>query len=308
MWFIWHIYKDNNVLRYVRLDQNTYVHKQTVCVWATNKHIAFLLHPVSTFHFSICLSCLFSILNIFHLPCMPFLPVVMVTVKSPTRAVVLKMAVQRRGFDREPPRPGSACSLKRSPLVQAELCEARPSSACSRPSPLSKKWVEKVKWGWGIKARVEGWLWPACACLSLHLNSAVCLLIQERAYRSPEKKSSLPRPAKSLTRHIPAAEQEDNSTPSRPTCKNLHGPKPSDCLLPRLIASLLTRLFVLYFNSQHLPLPTCCFTPDFPFLFPSSVKRSEQRTPGLEEPLVWQVEHLVDPFRPFTPSSSTSVY
>lgn len=38
----------------------------------------------------------------------------------------------------------------------------------------------------------------------------------ERAYRSPEKRSSLPRPAKSLTRHIPAAEQEDN-TPSRPT-------------------------------------------------------------------------------------------
>uniref|UniRef100_A0A3Q4HNX7 Microtubule-associated protein n=1 Tax=Neolamprologus brichardi TaxID=32507 RepID=A0A3Q4HNX7_NEOBR len=102
---------------------------------------------------------------------------------SPTRAVILKMAMQRRGFDREPPRPGSACSLKRSPLVQAELCEARPSSACSRPSPLSKKWVEK-----------------------------------ERAYRSPEKKSSLPRPAKSLTRHIPAAEQEDNSIPSRPTC------------------------------------------------------------------------------------------
>uniref|UniRef100_A0A3Q2U7P3 Microtubule-associated protein n=1 Tax=Fundulus heteroclitus TaxID=8078 RepID=A0A3Q2U7P3_FUNHE len=44
-----------------------------------------------------------------------------------------------------------------------------------------------------------------------------CLLIQERTYRSPEKRSSLPRPAKSLTRHIPAAEQED-STPSRPTC------------------------------------------------------------------------------------------
>ncbi|XP_070850019.1 microtubule-associated protein 2-like isoform X8 [Chaetodon trifascialis] len=39
----------------------------------------------------------------------------------------------------------------------------------------------------------------------------------ERAYRSPEKRSSLPRPAKSLTRHIPAAEQEDNSTPCRPT-------------------------------------------------------------------------------------------
>uniref|UniRef100_A0A3Q3N460 Microtubule-associated protein n=1 Tax=Mastacembelus armatus TaxID=205130 RepID=A0A3Q3N460_9TELE len=39
----------------------------------------------------------------------------------------------------------------------------------------------------------------------------------ERAYRSPEKRSSLPRPAKSLTRHIPASEQEDNSTYSRPT-------------------------------------------------------------------------------------------
>uniref|UniRef100_A0AAV2LBK6 Microtubule-associated protein n=1 Tax=Knipowitschia caucasica TaxID=637954 RepID=A0AAV2LBK6_KNICA len=39
----------------------------------------------------------------------------------------------------------------------------------------------------------------------------------ERTYRSPEKRSSLPRPAKSLTRHIPASEQDD-STPSRPTC------------------------------------------------------------------------------------------
>ncbi|XP_061687041.1 microtubule-associated protein 2-like isoform X8 [Syngnathoides biaculeatus] len=39
----------------------------------------------------------------------------------------------------------------------------------------------------------------------------------ERAYRSPEKRSSLPRPSKSLTRHLPAAEQEDNSTPPRPT-------------------------------------------------------------------------------------------
>ncbi|XP_055022689.1 microtubule-associated protein 2-like [Boleophthalmus pectinirostris] len=38
----------------------------------------------------------------------------------------------------------------------------------------------------------------------------------ERTYRSPEKKSSLPRPAKSLTRHIPAAEQEDGA-PTRPT-------------------------------------------------------------------------------------------
>ncbi|XP_034720230.1 microtubule-associated protein 2-like isoform X4 [Etheostoma cragini] len=100
---------------------------------------------------------------------------------SPTRAVLLKMAFQRRVSDQQPPRPGSACSLKRSPLVQAELIEARCSSACSGPSPLPNEWAEK-----------------------------------ERAYRSPEKRSSLPRPAKSLTRHIPAAEQED-STPSRPT-------------------------------------------------------------------------------------------
>ncbi|XP_038136915.1 microtubule-associated protein 2-like isoform X4 [Cyprinodon tularosa] len=94
---------------------------------------------------------------------------------SPTRAVLLKMAVQRGGGS---PRPSSACSLKRRPLVEAMLWEARPSSAGSRPPPPSNKW--------------------------------------ERTYRSPEKRSSLPRPAKSLTRHIPAAEQED-STPSRPT-------------------------------------------------------------------------------------------
>uniref|UniRef100_A0A8D3DDD3 Microtubule-associated protein n=1 Tax=Scophthalmus maximus TaxID=52904 RepID=A0A8D3DDD3_SCOMX len=100
---------------------------------------------------------------------------------SPTRAVLLKMAMQRRGYDQHPPRPGSACSLKRSPLVEAELNEGRPSSACSHPSPLPDKWAEK-----------------------------------ERTYRSPEKRSSLPRPAKSLTRHIPAAEQDD-STPCRPT-------------------------------------------------------------------------------------------
>ncbi|XP_061918400.1 microtubule-associated protein tau-like isoform X7 [Entelurus aequoreus] len=39
----------------------------------------------------------------------------------------------------------------------------------------------------------------------------------ERAYRSPEKRSSLPRPSKSLTRHLPAAEQEESS-PCRPAC------------------------------------------------------------------------------------------
>nr|XP_043868353.1 microtubule-associated protein 2-like isoform X3 [Solea senegalensis] len=104
---------------------------------------------------------------------------------SPTRAELLKMAVRHRGSGQHPPRPGSACSLKQSPLVEAELSEARPSSACTRRSPLPNKWAGK-----------------------------------ERAYRSPEKRSSLPRPAKSLTRHIPAAEQDD-STPSRPTSSDL---------------------------------------------------------------------------------------
>lgn len=61
--------------------------------------------------------------------------------QSPTRAVLLKMAVQRGGGS---PRPGSACVLKRSPLVEAELCEARSSSACSYPAPLPNKLAGKV--------------------------------------------------------------------------------------------------------------------------------------------------------------------
>ncbi|KAM6958038.1 uncharacterized protein LKV04_022159 isoform 3-T3 [Tautogolabrus adspersus] len=101
---------------------------------------------------------------------------------SPTRAVLLKLAVQRRAAEYPPPRPASACSVKRNTPEEAEFSEARPASACARKAPLPKSIRE-----------------------------------QERAYRSPEKRSSLPRPAKSLTRHIPAAEQEDNSTPSRPT-------------------------------------------------------------------------------------------
>ncbi|XP_068165530.1 microtubule-associated protein 2-like isoform X3 [Antennarius striatus] len=103
--------------------------------------------------------------------------------QSPSRATLLKMAVECRASNHHPDRPRSACSLKRNPLVEAELSEVRPTSACAHPSPLLNKCAEK-----------------------------------ERAYRSPEKRSSLPRPAKSLTRHIPAAEQEDSGTPSRPTC------------------------------------------------------------------------------------------
>nr|XP_057907073.1 microtubule-associated protein tau-like isoform X12 [Doryrhamphus excisus] len=97
---------------------------------------------------------------------------------SPTRPVLLKMAVQHLGSNQQIPRPSSACSLKRSPQVEAVLGEARPTSACSRPPPPPNT--------------------------------------QERAYRSPEKRSSLPRPSKSLTRHLPAAEQEE-SGPCRPT-------------------------------------------------------------------------------------------
>ncbi|XP_057684073.1 microtubule-associated protein 2-like isoform X2 [Corythoichthys intestinalis] len=99
---------------------------------------------------------------------------------SPTRPVLSKMAAQSQTSDQEPVQPESACSLKRSPQVEAVLSVARPTTACSRP-PLLKD-------------------------------------TQERSYRSPEKRSSLPRPSKSLTRHLPAAEQEDNSTPCRPTC------------------------------------------------------------------------------------------
>ncbi|KAJ0062261.1 hypothetical protein NL108_002574, partial [Boleophthalmus pectinirostris] len=102
---------------------------------------------------------------------------------SPTRAVLLKMAMQRRSQEQDV-RPGSAGALKRSPRVEAGLNQARPFSACSQsPLTYTNQWED-----------------------------------QERTYRSPEKKSSLPRPAKSLTRHIPAAEQEDGA-PTRPTCK-----------------------------------------------------------------------------------------
>ncbi|XP_029930292.1 microtubule-associated protein 2-like isoform X2 [Myripristis murdjan] len=102
---------------------------------------------------------------------------------TPTGEAPLKTALQRGGSDQQSLRPSSACHLKRSPLVEAELGEIWPSTALFRQSSLPHKWAEK-----------------------------------ERAYRSPEKRSSLPRPAKSLTRHIPAAEQEDSSTPRRPTC------------------------------------------------------------------------------------------
>lgn len=138
----------------------------------------------------------------------------MLSCQSPTRAFLLKMAVQRRAADTHPPRPGSACSIKRIPGLEAELSEARSSSACFRHPPLPNKLAEKVKRG--LIGQLETWpLRPN----GPDVLTRVFVSMQERTYRSPEKRSSLPRPAKSLTRHIPAAEQEDNSTPSRPTCK-----------------------------------------------------------------------------------------
>lgn len=65
--------------------------------------------------------------------------------QSPTRAVLLKMAVQSSRSDRQPPRPSSACSLKRSPQVEAVLGEVRPASAGLRSSLSNKQFAEKVK-------------------------------------------------------------------------------------------------------------------------------------------------------------------
>lgn len=74
------------------------------------------------------------------LTCMP-------SCQSPTRAFLLKMAVQRRAAETHPPRPGSACSFKRISAMEAELIEARPSSACFHHPPLPNKLAEKVKRG-----------------------------------------------------------------------------------------------------------------------------------------------------------------
>lgn len=138
----------------------------------------------------------------------------MLSCQSPTRAFLLKMAVQRRAADAHPLRPGSACSINRVAALEAELSEARPSSACFRHPPLPNKLAEKVKRG--LIGQLETWP-PRPSGPGVLTRFFVPM--QERTYRSPEKRSSLPRPAKSLTRHIPAAEQDDNSTPSRPTCK-----------------------------------------------------------------------------------------
>lgn len=143
------------------------------------------------------------------------------------------------------------------------------------------------------------------------INSLRCVLTQERTYRSPEKRSSLPRPAKSLTRHIPAAEQEDNSTPSRPTCKNTFQIPACLPLYWFLYHPEFTCLLLFFYFVDVLPHTTVPTLPGY-FLQPVSLhllvfssfskRSSRERTPGPEEPLVWQVDHPVAPVRP---SSST---
>nr|XP_046189991.1 microtubule-associated protein 2-like isoform X5 [Oncorhynchus gorbuscha] len=95
-----------------------------------------------------------------------------------------------RGVEDLSPRPNSACShTKPKPLVEAELCGPRPSSACSgrnSPSPSLQR-----------RGRREE---------------------KEGTYRTPEKRSSLPRPASSLPRRAPPAEHDNTSpAPRRPT-------------------------------------------------------------------------------------------
>lgn len=93
----------------------------------------------------------------------------MLSCQSPTRAFLLKIAVQRRAADTHPPRPGSACSVKRIPGLEAELGEVRPSSACFRHPPLPNKLAEKVKRG--LIGQLETWLpTDPCVCLDAGAN------------------------------------------------------------------------------------------------------------------------------------------
>ncbi|KAL1022272.1 hypothetical protein UPYG_G00024500 [Umbra pygmaea] len=132
-------------------------------------------------------------LLILHSVCLarlPFIPpacIAMATIQSLTRTA-LKNQRLTRAIQDLPPRPNSACALtKRKPLVEAELYGPRPSSACSgRHSPSPQR-----------RGRREE---------------------KERTYRSPEKRSSLPRPASSLPRRAPPTEQDNSSpAPRRPT-------------------------------------------------------------------------------------------
>ncbi|XP_064166390.1 microtubule-associated protein 2 isoform X4 [Anguilla rostrata] len=112
---------------------------------------------------------------------------------SPAHSTLTKIPTSKvRAVALQPPRPSSACSLpKRSPLVDAEVWGPRPSSAGPHDSPTQR------------------------------------LIDKDGSSRSPEKRSSLPRPASILTRRAHPAEHDETSTsitssgstaPRRPTC------------------------------------------------------------------------------------------
>ncbi|XP_077455915.1 uncharacterized protein LOC144073691 isoform X10 [Stigmatopora argus] len=107
----------------------------------------------------------------------------------------------------------------------------------------------------------------------------------ERSYRSPEKRSSLPRPSKSLTRHLPAAEQEDNSTTCRPTAIRTD-PK-ADCRSVR--ASSMTGTDTGRSRSARSGTSTpgsSAVTPGSP---PSYSRTPGSRTPGSHTPKSFSV-------------------
>ncbi|XP_035249543.1 microtubule-associated protein 2 isoform X15 [Anguilla anguilla] len=117
---------------------------------------------------------------------------------SPAHSTLTKIPTSKvRAVALQPPRPSSACSLpKRSPLVDAEVWGPRPSSAGPHDSPTQR------------------------------------LIDKDGSSRSPEKRSSLPRPASILTRRAHPAEHDETSTsitssgstaPRRPTSFRTEG-------------------------------------------------------------------------------------
>ncbi|KAJ8415197.1 hypothetical protein AAFF_G00008950 [Aldrovandia affinis] len=118
---------------------------------------------------------------------------------SPTHSPLTKIPTSKaRMAGLLPPRPNSACSPpKMSAVVEAELCGPRPSSAGPHDSSTMQRLVEK-----------------------------------DGSSRSPEKRSSLPRPASILTRRAHPAEHDETSTsltssgstaPRRPTSFRTEG-------------------------------------------------------------------------------------
>uniref|UniRef100_A0A1A8L3S9 Microtubule-associated protein n=1 Tax=Nothobranchius pienaari TaxID=704102 RepID=A0A1A8L3S9_9TELE len=106
----------------------------------------------------------------------------------------------------------------------------------------------------------------------------------ERTYRSPEKRSSLPRPAKSLTRHIPASEQEDNSTPSRPTSIRTDSRESRSGRAPSMAGTDSTRSRSVRSGAST---PGSAVTPGTPPSY--SCRTPGSRTPGSHTPKSFSV-------------------